>query len=57
MCSHGDSQVEKAPVVIKANVSKAEAELLKKQIEAGKTPCKTWRIWVPCRVCVSSLPF
>jgi hypothetical protein len=30
------AQVEKAPVSIKANVPKAEAEAIKKQIEAGK---------------------
>ena len=29
------SQVEKAPVSIKANVPKADAETMKKQIEAG----------------------
>ncbi|KAJ9525139.1 hypothetical protein QJQ45_020673 [Haematococcus lacustris] len=31
-----DMQVEKAPVVVKANVPKAEAENMKKSIEAGK---------------------
>jgi ribosomal protein L7/L12 len=31
---HG-TQVEKAPVVIKANVPKADAENMKKQIEAA----------------------
>lgn len=29
-------QVEKAPVTIKANVAKADAETMKKQIEAGE---------------------
>ena len=33
------AQVEKAPVSIKANVPKAEAENLKKQIEAGTYLC------------------
>ncbi len=33
------AQVEKAPIVIKANVPKAEAEAMKKQIEAGILWC------------------
>ena len=31
-------QVEKAPVIIKAGISKAEAEEMSKKIEAGKVP-------------------
>jgi hypothetical protein len=32
-------QVEKAPVVIKTGVSKADAEAMQKQLEAGETMC------------------
>lgn len=48
-------QVEKAPVVIKAGVSKAEAEEMQKKVEAGKHPCPCIALYCIILYCISSV--